>query len=61
VTRLHLAVALDGAGWHPAAWRSLTARPDELFTAGYRVDLVAEAQRGGSRPRVPAASTVDGG
>ncbi|WP_460491441.1 hypothetical protein [Dactylosporangium cerinum] len=22
MTHLHLAVALDGAGWHPAAWRS---------------------------------------
>ena len=24
---LHLAVALDGAGWHPAAWREPDARP----------------------------------
>ena len=24
---LHLAVALDGAGWHPAAWRDPSARP----------------------------------
>jgi len=46
VTPLHLAVALDGAGWHPAAWREPDARPAELFTAGYWVDLVAEAQRG---------------
>ena len=30
---LHLAVALDGAGWHPAAWREPGARPAELFTA----------------------------
>ncbi|MGY1643965.1 LLM class flavin-dependent oxidoreductase [Geodermatophilus sp. SYSU D00703] len=44
--RLHLAVALDGAGWHPAAWREPDARPAELFTAGYWVDLVQEAQRG---------------
>src|SRR3954471_20944810 len=43
---LHLAVALDGAGWHPAAWREPDARPAELFTAGYWVDLVTEAQRG---------------
>ena len=41
-----LAVALDGAGWHPAAWRADGARPDELFTPGYWVDLVAEAERG---------------
>ena len=43
---LHLAVALDGAGWHPAAWREPDARPSELFSAGYWVDLVAEAERG---------------
>jgi alkanesulfonate monooxygenase SsuD/methylene tetrahydromethanopterin reductase-like flavin-dependent oxidoreductase (luciferase family) len=43
---LHLAVALDGAGWHPAAWREPDARPAELFTARYWVDLVQEAQRG---------------
>jgi hypothetical protein len=29
---LHLAVALDGAGWHPAAWREPRARPSELLT-----------------------------
>jgi alkanesulfonate monooxygenase SsuD/methylene tetrahydromethanopterin reductase-like flavin-dependent oxidoreductase (luciferase family) len=43
---LHLAVALDGAGWHPAAWRAEDARPAELFEAGYWSDLVAEAERG---------------
>ncbi|MGW7075175.1 LLM class flavin-dependent oxidoreductase [Streptomyces sp. NPDC054866] len=43
---LHLAVALDGAGWHPAAWREPAARPRELFTAGYWADLVTEAERG---------------
>ncbi|MFD8965899.1 LLM class flavin-dependent oxidoreductase [Streptomyces sp. NPDC059568] len=43
---LHLAVALDGAGWHPAAWREPDARPDELFTARYWTDLVTEAERG---------------
>ncbi|WP_441247933.1 LLM class flavin-dependent oxidoreductase [Kitasatospora sp. McL0602] len=43
---LHLAVALDGAGWHPAAWREPGARPDELFTARYWAGLVAEAERG---------------
>ncbi|GAA4638307.1 LLM class flavin-dependent oxidoreductase [Actinoallomurus vinaceus] len=45
MTHLHLAVALDGAGWHPAAWRSPDARPKELFSAGYWADLVAEAER----------------
>ncbi|MEU2628361.1 LLM class flavin-dependent oxidoreductase [Kitasatospora sp. NPDC007106] len=43
---LHLAVALDAAGWHPAAWREPGARPAELFTARYWADLVAEAERG---------------
>ncbi|MEU7891019.1 LLM class flavin-dependent oxidoreductase [Microbispora bryophytorum] len=43
---LHLAVALDGAGWHPAAWRAEDARPDRLFTPGYWAGLVAEAERG---------------
>jgi alkanesulfonate monooxygenase SsuD/methylene tetrahydromethanopterin reductase-like flavin-dependent oxidoreductase (luciferase family) len=46
VTELHLAVALDGAGWHPAAWRLPTARPAEIMTAGYWADLVGEAERG---------------
>ena len=43
---LHLAVALDGTGWHPASWREPDARPGELFTARYWVDLVQEAERG---------------
>jgi alkanesulfonate monooxygenase SsuD/methylene tetrahydromethanopterin reductase-like flavin-dependent oxidoreductase (luciferase family) len=43
---VHLAVALDGAGWHPAAWREPDARPTELFSAGYWLDLVREAERG---------------
>jgi alkanesulfonate monooxygenase SsuD/methylene tetrahydromethanopterin reductase-like flavin-dependent oxidoreductase (luciferase family) len=44
--RLHLAVALDGAGWHPAAWRESGARPAELLTAGYWLEQVLEAERG---------------
>lgn len=43
---LHLAVALDGAGWHPAAWREPVARPRELLTAAYWTDVVTEAERG---------------
>nr|WP_238426693.1 LLM class flavin-dependent oxidoreductase [Streptomyces adustus] len=43
---MHLAVALDGAGWHPAAWREPVARPHELLTAAYWTDLVTEAERG---------------
>ncbi|MFH8484417.1 LLM class flavin-dependent oxidoreductase [Streptomyces longisporoflavus] len=43
---LHLAVALDGAGWHPAAWREPVSRPSELLTARYWTDLITEAERG---------------
>ncbi|MFF1370596.1 LLM class flavin-dependent oxidoreductase [Streptomyces virginiae] len=43
---LHLAVALDGAGRHPAAWREPGARPAELFTARYWAGLAAEAEAG---------------
>ncbi len=43
---LHLAVALDGAGWHPAAWREPGARPRDLLTAEYWTDVVTEAERG---------------
>ncbi|GAA3159264.1 LLM class flavin-dependent oxidoreductase [Nonomuraea roseoviolacea] len=42
---LHLAVALDGAGWHPAAWRSLDS-PETIFSARHWAELVAEAERG---------------
>ena len=45
-SELHLAVALDGAGWHPAAWRSPDARPRELFSAGHWTDLAREAEAG---------------
>jgi alkanesulfonate monooxygenase SsuD/methylene tetrahydromethanopterin reductase-like flavin-dependent oxidoreductase (luciferase family) len=43
---LHLAVALDGAGWHPAAWREPSAQPEAVFSARYWAALVAEAERG---------------
>ena len=43
---LHLAVALDGAGWHPAAWREPDAQPQRLFTAGYWTGLAQQAERG---------------
>ncbi len=43
---LHLAVALDGAGWHPAAWREPRARPGELLSGRYWVDVISEAERG---------------
>ncbi|WP_033287598.1 LLM class flavin-dependent oxidoreductase [Amycolatopsis jejuensis] len=44
VTGPRLAVALEGAGWHPAAWREPDARPGDLLTAGYWTDLVREAE-----------------
>ena len=43
---LHLAVALDGAGWHPAAWREPGAQPQRLFTAGYWSELAQQAESG---------------
>ncbi|WP_329499180.1 LLM class flavin-dependent oxidoreductase [Kitasatospora herbaricolor] len=46
MTQLHLAVALDGTGWHPASWREPDARPAEILTARYWADLVTEAERG---------------
>ena len=42
----HLAVALDGTGWHPASWREADARPRDLLTAGYWANLVTEAEGG---------------
>lgn len=45
-TPLHLAVALDGTGWHPASWREPDARPSELQSPRYWADLAAEAERG---------------
>jgi alkanesulfonate monooxygenase SsuD/methylene tetrahydromethanopterin reductase-like flavin-dependent oxidoreductase (luciferase family) len=44
--RLCLAVALDGAGWHPAAWREPDARPADLLSAAYWIDVITEAERG---------------
>lgn len=46
VSPLHLAVALDGTGWHPASWREPVARPRDLLTAGYWAGLAAEAEAG---------------
>ena len=43
---LHLAVALDGAGWHPAAWREPDARPDRLLTPAYWAGLAQQAEYG---------------
>jgi len=46
VSAPHLAVALDGAGWHPAAWREPDAQPDQLFSPAYWVGLAQRAERG---------------
>ena len=43
---LSVGVALDGAGYHPAAWRDPSARPRQLFTARYWADLARTAERG---------------
>ncbi len=43
---LHLGVALDGAGWHPAAWRQPDARPQDLLSPRYWTDLALEAEAG---------------
>ena len=43
-------IALDGAGWHPAAWRDGSARPDELFSAAYWEQLVGIAEAVGGVP-----------
>jgi alkanesulfonate monooxygenase SsuD/methylene tetrahydromethanopterin reductase-like flavin-dependent oxidoreductase (luciferase family) len=42
-----LAVELDGAGRHPAAWRLADARPRELLTADYWTDLAKLADAAG--------------
>ncbi|WP_406021833.1 hypothetical protein OH802_21360 [Nocardioides sp. NBC_00850] len=39
-------MALDGAGWHPAAWREPNAGPADLLKPGYWADLVGEAETG---------------
>jgi alkanesulfonate monooxygenase SsuD/methylene tetrahydromethanopterin reductase-like flavin-dependent oxidoreductase (luciferase family) len=42
----HLAVALDGTGWHPASWREPGARAAEQYGAAFWVDQVREAENG---------------
>ena len=56
-TSFHLAVALNGAGWHPAAWREPAAQPERLFTAGYWTELARQAEGGlGTAPHGDSAS-----
>ena len=42
---MHLAVALDGAGWHPAAWREPDARPAELLSGAVFVGADAAERK----------------
>ncbi|WP_457101296.1 LLM class flavin-dependent oxidoreductase [Microbacterium sp. P5_E9] len=44
---VQIAVALDGAGWHPAAWREADAQPRELTSPRYWRDLVRPADAAG--------------
>jgi len=44
--RLHIAIALDGAGWHPAGWRDAGVKPAALFGADYWVEQARVAERG---------------
>ncbi|MDL4771548.1 LLM class flavin-dependent oxidoreductase [Actinomadura xylanilytica] len=43
---LHVALALDGCGWHPAAWRDPAAAPPGPFAPSHWTALAAEAERG---------------
>lgn len=45
--QLHLAIALERAGWHPAAWREETARPHDLTSPRYWRDLLRTADDAG--------------
>lgn len=49
MTELHLAVALDGFGWHPQAWRYALAHgasATSQLTGRYWTDLARTAERG---------------
>jgi len=43
--QLHLAVALDGYGWHPQAWRA-TPATGSVLSGRYWADLALTAERG---------------
>ncbi|MFC4144766.1 LLM class flavin-dependent oxidoreductase [Micromonospora mangrovi] len=44
-TTLHLAAALDGLGWHPAAWRLSRADPTAPLSSRWWAALAGEAER----------------
>jgi alkanesulfonate monooxygenase SsuD/methylene tetrahydromethanopterin reductase-like flavin-dependent oxidoreductase (luciferase family) len=43
----YLAVALDGVGWHPAAWREADVDARDVFGPRYWVGLIQEAEWAG--------------
>jgi alkanesulfonate monooxygenase SsuD/methylene tetrahydromethanopterin reductase-like flavin-dependent oxidoreductase (luciferase family) len=43
----YLAVALDGVGWHPAAWREVEVDARDVFGPRYWVGLIQEAEWAG--------------
>jgi len=43
---LHLAVALDGYGWHPQAWRSVGPGVPSVLSGRYWAELARTAERG---------------
>jgi len=45
--KVHLAIALDRAGWHPAAWRDPSASPTELPSPAYWRRLLRTVDRSG--------------
>jgi alkanesulfonate monooxygenase SsuD/methylene tetrahydromethanopterin reductase-like flavin-dependent oxidoreductase (luciferase family) len=47
LTPPYLAVALDGVGWHPAAWREADVDARDIFGPGYWVGLIQEAEWAG--------------
>lgn len=46
-TPFSVGVALDGTGWHPAAWREPGAQPEAVTTAAYWQGLIGEAEAAG--------------
>lgn len=46
-TPFTVGVALDGAGWHPAAWREASSRAEALFAAETWVELAELAETAG--------------
>ena len=45
--RIHLAVALERAGWHPAAWRASDVRPQQLTAVRHWADQLRALDRAG--------------